>query len=302
MVVQHTLGNSISATGIGLHTGQRVGITLRPAPEGFGIQFSRVDLNPVVQISARPENVGDTRLSTVLEKDGVQISTVEHLMAALAGLGIDNVRVDVDGPEVPIMDGSASPFVFLIESAGIVAQNFPREFIRILKPVEVRDGDKWARLEPADTFNIEFSIDFQHPVLRQSGQTVTFNFGTNSFIRDVSRARTFGFVRDVEALRAQGLILGGGLENAIVLDDKGILNEDKLRYFNEFVKHKVLDAFGDLYLLGRPIIGAFRAHKSGHSLNNRLIRTLLETSNWERITRIENSVESDPISASAGAL
>lgn len=301
MVVQHTLGNTISATGIGLHTGQRVGITLNPAPAGFGIQFARVDLNPVVRISAGPENVGDTRLSTVLEKDGVQISTVEHLMAALAGLGIDNVQVDVDGPEVPIMDGSASPFVFLIESAGIVAQNCPREFIRILKPVEVRDGDKWARLEPADTFNIEFSIDFQHPVLRQSGQTVTFNFGTNSFIRDVSRARTFGFVRDVQALRAQGLILGGGLENAIVLDDKGILNEDKLRYCNEFVKHKVLDAFGDLYLLGRPIIGAFRAHKSGHSLNNRLIRKLLETSNWERITRVENSEEKDPVSASAGA-
>ena len=288
-IQQRTLGNSISAIGVGLHTGKRMTITLNPAPVDAGISFRRSDLDGNPVIPANPEKVGDTRLSTTLENDGVRVSTVEHLMAAFAGLGIDNALVDVDGPEIPIMDGSAGPFVFLIESAGIKEQGAPREYIRILETIELVDGDKWARLEPADTYNISFSIDFDHPVLRQSEQTVSFSFERGSFVKDVSRARTFGFVHDVEQLQTQGLVLGGGLENAIVLDDNQILNEDKLRYCNEFVKHKVLDALGDLYLLGHPIIGAFSAHKSGHALNNRLIRALLESNeSWERVTLDEN--------------
>ena len=296
-IQQRTLGNSISAVGVGLHTGKRMTITLNPAPVDAGISFRRTDLDENPVIPANPERVGDTRLSTTLEKNGVRISTVEHLMAAFAGLGIDNALVDVDGPEIPIMDGSAGPFVFLIESAGIREQGTPREYIRILETIELVDGDKWARLEPADTYNISFSIDFDHPVLRQSEQTVSFSFESGSFVKDVSRARTFGFVHDVEQLQTQGLILGGGLENAIVLDDNQILNEDKLRYCNEFVKHKVLDALGDLYLLGHPIIGAFSAHKSGHALNNRLIRALLESNeSWERVTLDEEmrSPEAQP--------
>jgi UDP-3-O-[3-hydroxymyristoyl] N-acetylglucosamine deacetylase len=289
-IQQRTLGNSISAVGVGLHTGKRMTITLNPAPVDAGISFRRTDLDGNPVIPANPERVGDTRLSTTLEKEGVRVSTVEHLMAAFAGLGIDNALVDVDGPEIPIMDGSAGPFVFLIESAGIREQGTPREYIRILETIELVDGDKWARLEPADTYNISFSIDFDHPVLRQSEQTVSFSFESGSFVKDVSRARTFGFVHDVEQLQTQGLVLGGGLENAIVLDDNQILNEDKLRYCNEFVKHKVLDALGDLYLLGRPIIGAFSAHKSGHALNNRLIRALLESNeSWERVTLDEEA-------------
>jgi len=289
-IQQRTLGNSISAIGVGLHTGKRMTITLNPAPVDAGISFRRSDLDGNPVIPANPEKVGDTRLSTTLENDGVRVSTVEHLMAAFAGLGIDNALVDVDGPEIPIMDGSAGPFVFLIESAGIKEQGAPREYIRILETIELVDGDKWARLEPADTYNISFSIDFDHPVLRQSEQTVSFSFESGSFVKDVSRARTFGFVHDVEQLQTQGLVLGGGLENAIVLDDNQILNEDKLRYCNEFVKHKVLDALGDLYLLGHPIIGAFSAHKSGHALNNRLIRALLESNeSWERVTLDEDT-------------
>lgn len=291
---QRTLGNSISAVGVGLHTGKRITITLNPAPINSGIHFCRTDVGPSVTIPASPERVGDTRLSTTLEKDGLQISTVEHLMAAFAGLGIDNARIDVDGPEIPIMDGSAGPFVFLIESAGICDQAAPREFIRILDTITVHDGDKWAKLEPADAFSIDFSIDFDHPVLRKSGQKVSFSYEDGSFIKDVSRARTFGFVRDVEQLQSQGLAIGGGLDNAIVLDDNRILNEDKLRYCNEFVKHKVLDALGDLYLLGHPIIGAFSAHKSGHALNNSLIRKLLNNNdNWERISLSEDGVLPD---------
>jgi len=298
-IQQRTLGNSISAIGVGLHTGKRMTITLNPAPVDAGISFRRTDLDGNPVIPAHPVRVGDTRLSTTLEKDGVRVSTVEHLMAAFAGLGIDNAQVDVDGPEIPIMDGSAGPFVFLIESAGIKQQGSPREYIRILKTIKLVDGDKWARLEPADTYNISFSIDFDHPVLRQSEQTVSFSFDSGSFVKDVSRARTFGFVHDVEQLQTQGLVLGGGLQNAIVLDDDRILNEDKLRYCNEFVKHKVLDALGDLYLLGHPIIGAFSAHKSGHALNNRLIRALLENSeSWERVT-LDEEVEAPEIQPGA---
>lgn len=298
-IQQRTLGNSISAVGVGLHTGKRMTITLNPAPVDAGISFRRTDLDGNPVIPAHPVRVGDTRLSTTLEKDGVRVSTVEHLMAAFAGLGIDNAQVDVDGPEIPIMDGSAGPFVFLIESAGIKQQGSPREYIRILKTIKLVDGDKWARLEPADTYNISFSIDFDHPVLRQSEQTVSFSFDSGSFVKDVSRARTFGFVHDVEQLQTQGLVLGGGLQNAIVLDDDRILNEDKLRYCNEFVKHKVLDALGDLYLLGHPIIGAFSAHKSGHALNNRLIRALLENSeSWERVT-LDEEVEAPEIQPGA---
>ncbi|MBE9515729.1 MAG: UDP-3-O-acyl-N-acetylglucosamine deacetylase [Proteobacteria bacterium] len=296
-IQQRTLGNSISAVGVGLHTGKRMTITLNPAPVNAGISFRRIDLDGKPVIFASPERVGDTRLSTTLEKEGVRISTVEHLMAAFAGLGIDNALVDVDGPEIPIMDGSAGPFVFLIESAGIKEQGVAREYIRILKSIELVDGDKWARLEPADSYNISFSIDFDHPVLRQSDQAVSFCFEKGSFVKDVSRARTFGFVHDVAQLQAQGLALGGGMDNAIVLDDDRILNEDKLRYYNEFVKHKVLDALGDLYLLGHPLIGAFSAHKSGHALNNRLILALLESSDsWERVTLDEGvgSSETQP--------
>lgn len=290
---QRTLVNSISAVGIGLHTGKRISITLNPAPVNAGISFVRTDVAEGIVIPATPDKVSDTRLSTTLESDNAHISTVEHLMAAFAGLGIDNARVDVGGPEIPIMDGSASPFVFLIESAGIQEQEAPREFIRILDTVELDEGDKWARLEPADAFKINFSIDFDHPVLQQSGQKISFSYEDGSFTKDVSRARTFGFARDVTALQSQGLIIGGGLHNAIVLDDSSILNEDKLRYCNEFVKHKVLDALGDLYLLGCPIIGEFSAHKSGHALNNRLLRKMLKnTGSWEYTTFSGNDPES----------
>ncbi len=285
MIRQRTLKNSIRATGVGLHTGEKVFLTLRPAPPDNGIVFRRIDLDPPVEIKANPENVGDTRLSTSLARGRARISTVEHLLSALAGLGIDNAYVDVSAPEVPIMDGSAGPFVFLIQSAGIEEQEAPKRFIRIKRAVTVRDGDKWARFEPFEGFKVAFSIDFDHPVFRAHTQGAELDFSTTSFVKEVSRARTFGFMRDIEMLRARELALGGSLDNAVVVDDYRILNEDGLRYEDEFVKHKILDAIGDLYLLGHSLIGAFYGHKSGHALNNRLLRELLaKTAAWEEIT------------------
>ena len=295
MIKQRTLKNIIRATGVGLHTGEKVYLTLRPAPADTGIIFRRIDLDEAVEIRACPENVSDTRLSTTLECHGVRISTVEHLMSAFAGLGIDNAYVDLTAAEVPIMDGSAGPFVFLVQSAGIAEQSAPKRFIRIKKKIKIKDGDKWAAFEPFAGFKVSFAIDFDHPTFRNSRQRAAVDFSTPSFVREVSRARTFGFMGDLEALRQAGLARGGGLDNAIVLDDFRILNEDGLRYEDEFVKHKVLDAIGDLYLLGHPLIGAFSAHKSGHSLNNRLLRSLVtQQEAWELITFDEN--EQAPIS------
>ena len=285
MTKQRTLKNAIRATGVGLHTGEKVYLTLRPAAPDTGIVFRRTDLDEPMLIEARPENVGDTRLSTTLTKNGVRVSTVEHLLSAFAGLGIDNAYVDLSASEVPIMDGSAGPFVFLIQSAGIEEQNVAKKYIRIKKPIEVRDGDKWARFEPFNGFKVTFSIDFDHPVFENSSQTTEVDFSTTSFVREVSRARTFGFTRDMEMLRKNNLALGGSMENAVVVDDYRVLNVDGLRYEDEFVKHKVLDAIGDLYLLGHSLIGEFRGHKSGHGLNNKLLCELLANeSSWELVT------------------
>jgi UDP-3-O-[3-hydroxymyristoyl] N-acetylglucosamine deacetylase len=276
MIRQRTLKNVIRATGIGLHTGEKVSMTLRPAPVDTGIVFRRVDLPQVVEIKVDPYAVKDTRLASCLEKDGATVGTVEHLMSAMAGLGLDNIYVDLSAAEVPIMDGSAGPFVFLLQSAGIEEQKAAKRFIRILKTVEVRDGDKWVKLEPYNGFKIDLSIEFSHPVFERSQQTVSFDFADTSYVKEVSRARTFGFVQDVEAMRAQGLAMGGSLDNAVVMDEYRILNSDGLRYDDEFVKHKALDAIGDLYLIGHPIIGAFSGFKSGHALNNQLLRALLK--------------------------
>lgn len=289
MIKQRTLKNVIRATGVGLHTGEKVYLTLRPAPSDTGIIFRRIDLPEPVEIRACPENVSDTRLSTTLECNGARVSTVEHLMSAFAGLGIDNAYVDLTAAEVPIMDGSAGPFVFLVQSAGIAEQSAPKRFMRIKKKIRLEEGDKWACFEPFEGFKVSFAIEFNHPTFRNSTQNASVDFSTTSFVREVSRARTFGFMGDLEALRAAGLARGGGLDNAIVLDEYRILNDDGLRYEDEFVKHKVLDAIGDLYLLGHPLIGAFSAHKSGHSLNNRLLRELVMNQEaWELITYNEN--------------
>ena len=304
MIRQRTLKNVIRATGVGLHTGEKVLLTLRPAAPNTGIVFRRVDFDEPVEIAACPENVGDTRLSTTLVKGEVRISTVEHLLSALAGIGIDNAYVDLSTAEVPIMDGSAGPFVFLIQSAGIEEQNAAKRFIRIKQPVIVRDGDKWARFEPFDGFKVGFSIDFNHPVFEAHSNSAEIDFSTTSFVKEVSRARTFGFMRDLENLRDQDLALGGSLENAIVVDDYRILNEDGLRYEDEFVKHKILDAIGDLYLLGRSLVGSFDGHKSGHALNNILLRELLaDEKAWEEVT-FEDERDApisftQPVSASA---
>ena len=285
MIRQRTLKNMVRATGVGLHTGTKVYMTLRPAAANTGIVFRRTDLTPPVEIRGEPYAVGDTRLSSSLEKQGAKVATVEHLMSALAGLGVDNAYVDLTAPEVPIMDGSAGPFVFLLQSAGIEEQGAPKKFIRILKPVEVREGDKWARFEPHHGYKLTMSIDFAHPVFDKSRQSVTVDFSSTSYIKEVSRARTFGFMQDVETMRSQGLALGGSLDNAIVMDEYRVLNTDGLRYDDEFVKHKVLDAIGDLYLLGHPLIGAFTAHKTGHALNNRLLRRLVEDKpSWELVS------------------
>lgn len=285
MIRQRTLKNVIRATGVGLHTGEKVYLTLRPAAPDSGIIFRRVDLDEPVEIPATPENVGDTTLSTTLIKDGVRISTVEHLLSAMAGLGIDNAYVDLNAAEVPIMDGSAGPFVFLIQSAGIEEQNAPKRFIRIKKSVRVEDGDKWVNFEPFDGFKVAFTIDFDHPAFKEGSQIAEVDFSTTSFVREVSRARTFGFMNQIEQLRANNLALGGSLDNAVVVDDYRVLNEDGLRYVDEFVKHKILDSIGDLYLLGHSLIGAFSGHKSGHALNNELLRALLAQEDaWEEVT------------------
>ena len=285
MIKQRTLKNVIRATGVGLHTGKKVLLTLRPAPADTGIVFRRTDLDPVVEIPARAEFVGDTSLSTSLSRDGKQIATVEHLLSAFAGLGIDNAYIDVSAAEVPIMDGSAGPFVFLIQSAGFEEQSSPKRFIRIRQTLEVEDGDKRARFEPFDGFKVSFAIEFDHPFFQQSSKHAEIDFSTTSFVKEVSRARTFGFMRDVEVLREQNLALGGSLDNAIVVDDYRVLNEDGLRYEDEFVKHKILDAIGDLYLLGNSLIGSFHGYKSGHQLNNRLLKKLLADKNaWELIS------------------
>jgi len=285
VIKQRTLKNIIRATGVGLHTGEKVYLTLRPAAANTGIVFRRTDLASPVEIQADPYAVGDTRLSSCLDKGGVRVSTVEHLMSAFAGLGVDNAYVDVTAPEVPIMDGSAGPFVFLLQSAGIEEQNAAKKFIRILQTVEAKDGDKWVRFEPHNGFKLDLSIDFDHPVFDRARQSVCVDFSTTSYVKEVSRARTFGFMQDVESMRSQGLALGGSLENAIVMDEYRVLNSDGLRYDDEFVKHKVLDAIGDLYLLGHPLIGAFIGYKSGHAINNLLLRRLLEQRQaWEFAT------------------
>ena len=275
MLKQRTLKKVTKTTGVGLHTGARVEMSLRPAPVDTGIVFHRTDLARSVTIPALAANVGDTRLSSTLKADGASVSTVEHLMSALAGLGIDNLFVDIAGPELPIMDGSAGPFVFLLQSAGIVEQAANKRYLRVLSAVEVVDGDKWARFEPFDGFRLDFTIDFPHPVFGSENRQVAVDFATNSYAKEVARARTFGFMQDVEALRAAGLGLGGSLQNAIVLDEFKVLNSEGLRYDNEFVRHKVLDAIGDIYMLGHPLIGQYTAYKSGHGLNNLLARTLL---------------------------
>jgi len=285
MINQRTLKNVIRATGVGIHSGEKVFMTLRPAPVNTGIVFRRVDLDAPVDVPAFATYVGDTSMNTSLEHDGVRVSTVEHLMSAFAGLGIDNAYVDLSNAEVPIMDGSAGPFVFLIQSAGIEEQSAAKRFIRVLEPVEVRVEDKWARLDPFDGFRVSFKIDFEHPVFKSHQSFASVDFSTTSFLKEIARARTFGFMRDIEFLRERNLVLGGSMDNAVVLDDYRVLNEDGLRYEDEFVKHKVLDAIGDLYLLGHPLIGAFSGFKSGHHLNNLLLRELLEReSAWEEVT------------------
>lgn len=285
MINQRTLSNAIRATGVGVHTGEKIYLTLRPAKPNTGIVFRRVDLDPPIEIPACADNVGETNLSSCLAKGAVRISTVEHLMSAFAGLAIDNAYVDVSAPEVPIMDGSAGPFVFLIQSAGIEKQSQPKRFLRIKRKIKVKDGDKWAMVAPYNGFKVSFTIDFDHPVFRNVAQNATVDFARSSFIKEVSRARTFGFLSDFEQLRANNLALGCSLDNVIVVDDYRVINEDGLRYGDEFVKHKILDAIGDLYLLGCNIIGAFSGHKSGHALNNKLLRTLLATEDaWEYVT------------------
>ncbi len=294
MIKQRTLKNEIRATGVGLHTGQKIYLTLRPAPIDHGIVFRRVDLDPVVEIYAKAENVGDTMLSTTLTNGDVRVSTVEHLLSAMAGLGIDNAIIDVSADEVPIMDGSAGPFVFLIQSAGIQEQEAPKTFIRIKKKFTVKDGDKEATFLPFDGFKVSFSIDFDHPVFKDRKLDAMVDFSSTSFVKEVSRARTFGFMHEVEYLRSKGLAKGGSVDNAIIVDKYRILNEDGLRYEDEFVKHKILDAIGDLYLLGNSLIGEYRAYKSGHGLNNKSLRELIKnTDAWEFVTFEE---EQSPIS------
>ena len=296
VIRQRTLKNPIRATGVGLHTGEKVYLTLRPAPANAGITFRRTDLEPAVDIRAEATNVGETTLSTTLVNGDVKVSTVEHLLSAMAGLGIDNAIVEVTAHEVPIMDGSSGPFVFLIQSAGILEQEAPKKFIRIKRPIEVRDGDKVAAFRPFEGFKITFTIEFNHPVFKSEPLTATVDFSSTSFVKEVSRARTFGFMHEIEYLRSKGLVRGGSLDNAIVVDREQVLNEDGLRYKDEFVKHKILDAIGDLYLLGNSLIGEYEAVKSGHALNNALLRKLLaDRDAWEMVTFEDAALEA-PIS------
>lgn len=284
MLKQRTI-REIRATGVGLHTGEPIYLALKPAAVDTGIVFRRVDLDPVVEIQANAKNVGDTTLNTCLAKDGVRVSTVEHLLSAFAGLGIDNAYVELTGPEVPIMDGSAGPFVFLIQAAGVIEQEAPKRFIRIKRKIEVSNGDKWARVEPFYGSSFQMSIDFPHPIIRSGSQTIDFLLSSMAFVKEVSRARTFGFLSEYEYLRANNLALGGSLDNAIVLDEYRVMNNDGLRYDDEFVRHKLLDAIGDIYQLGHTMIGAFTGHKSGHALNNQLLLTLLaDETAWEVIS------------------
>ncbi|GAB4178955.1 MAG: UDP-3-O-acyl-N-acetylglucosamine deacetylase [Rhodocyclaceae bacterium] len=285
MLRQRTLKSLVRTTGVGLHTGAKVTLCLRPAAPDTGIVFRRVDLDPPVELRADPFSVGDTRLASSLAAGGVRIGTVEHLMSALCGLGIDNAWADVDAPELPILDGSAAPFVFLVNSAGIEEQPAAKRFLRVKRAIEVREGDKWARLDPYEGFRIRFSIAFQHPVLEKSATELTFDFAEGSYVQEIARARTFGFMQDVEHMHEQGLALGGSLENAVVMDEYRVLNADGLRIPAEFVRHKLLDAVGDLYLLGHPLLAAFSAHKSGHALNNRLLRALIAAQDaWEMVS------------------
>lgn len=285
MTQQRTLQNTIRATGVGLHSGEKVFLTLRPAPVDTGVVFRRVDLDPVVEIPARAELVTETMLCTGLSHGGGKAMTVEHLMSALAGLGIDNIYIDLSAPEVPIMDGSSGPFVFLLQSAGVVQQKAPKRFIRIREAVEVRDGDKVASFSPYDGFRLGFTVEFDHPAIPASRSRAEVEFSTENYIREVSRARTFGFMRDLEFMRERNLGLGGSMDNAIVLDEFRVLNDDGLRYADEFVRHKILDAVGDLYLAGRPILGAYEGFKSGHALNNKLVRALLaQPQAWEEVS------------------
>jgi UDP-3-O-[3-hydroxymyristoyl] N-acetylglucosamine deacetylase len=296
MIRQRTLNNMIRATGVGLHTGEKVYLTLHPAPVNTGIIFRRTDLDPVVEIHAKAENVGETTLSTTLMNGDVRVSTVEHLLSAMAGLGIDNAIIDVTAPEVPIMDGSAGPFVFLLQSAGIREQEEPKQFIRIKRPVTVTDGDKVASFKPFDGFKVSFSIDFDHPAFHNRTLKAEVDFCSTSFVKEVSRARTFGFMHEIEYLRSKGLARGGSMDNAIIVDEFQVLNEDGLRYEDEFVKHKILDAIGDLYLLGNSLIGEFVGHKSGHGLNNASLRELIAQEDaWEVVT-FEDDEDEAPIS------
>ena len=306
MLGQRTLKNSIRAQGVGLHSGQKVLMTLRPAAPDTGIVFHRTDMDPPGEVRAKAENVGDTQLGTSLINGEARVSTVEHLLSAFAGLGIDNAHVDLSAPEVPIMDGSAGPFVFLLQSAGFEDQRTPKRFVRIKSRVRVEDGDKWAEFRPFDGFKVNFEIEFNHPLFKRRANKASMDFSTTSFLKEVSRARTFGFMRDLEMMRARNLALGGNLDNAIVLDDFRVLNEDGLRYEDEFVKHKILDAIGDLYLLGHSLIGEFSGFKSGHKLNNLLLRKLIaDTSAWESVVFEKPSdapiayVQPPPVAASS---
>jgi UDP-3-O-[3-hydroxymyristoyl] N-acetylglucosamine deacetylase len=285
MLKQRTVKQLVRSVGIGLHSGTKVQLVLRPAAADTGIVFRRVDLDPPVDIALTPEAVVDTRMATTIGRGEVRIATIEHLMSALAGLGIDNCYIDVDAAEIPIMDGSAASFVFLLQAAGIEEQNAPKRFIRVLRPVEVVDGDKWARLEPHFGYRLRFSIDFNHPAIDATEQVVEVDFARDSYVQQVARARTFGFVNEVEALRAAGLAMGGTFENAIVMDEYRVLNTDGLRAGDEFAKHKILDAIGDLSALGRPLIASYVAHKSGHAINNRLLRALVaDVASWDLVT------------------
>jgi len=285
MIRQRTLKSPIRTSGIGLHGGRKVFISILPAPANHGIVFRRVDLSPAVDVPANALLIGETTLCSTLIRDGVKVATVEHIMSALAGMGIDNVLVELSSPEIPIMDGSAAPFMYLLQSAGVVEQNVPRKFIRILQPVQVGEGDKYARLEPYEGFRLSFGIEFKHPAFKTSAQTAVLDFSTSNYIKEVSRARTFGFMREFELMRSKNLALGASLDNAVALDDYRVVNPDGLRYDDEFVRHKILDAVGDLYLTGHPILGAYSAYKSGHALNNQLACAVLnDRSAWELVS------------------
>lgn len=284
MLRQRTIKNSIRATGVGLHSGKKVLMVVKPAPPDTGVVFRRTDLDRTIDVPAYAENVGETTLGTTLIKGESRVCTIEHLMSAFAGLGIDNAYVELSAEEVPIMDGSAGPFVFLLQSAGVEEQSAPKRFARILKPIQVEEGDKWARFTPYNGFKVNFEIEFNHPIFKKRDQIASMDFSSTSFLREISRARTFGFMRDLEYMRSKNLALGGSMENAIVIGDAGVMNEEGLRYEDEFVKHKILDAIGDLYIVGKPLLAAYSAHKSGHALNNLLLRELLAQKAYEVVT------------------